>query len=130
MRRLRLISIVVVSSLLFTSIVYACSGLNSMPMGSVSAGAVSTAMDHSAMKRGPCSKQKLDICKSVRYQMVSLKASLSVTDVVVHLSTVLQSMPVEGPLLVNWIPTAGPPGVLFYPVFKLFFPFSSQVLRI
>jgi hypothetical protein len=92
---------------------------------------VSAAMDHSAMERGPCSKHATqDICKSVRYQMLSLKASSSVTDLVLHLSTILQSMPVEGPLLVNWIPTAGPPGVLFQPVFKLSFPFSNQVLRI
>ena len=125
MRHSRLIPILVISSLLFTSIVYACSGLASMPMSFVS-----SAMDHSAMERGPCSKHTQDICKSVRYQMLSLKASSSVTDIAVHLSTVLQSMPVEGPLLVNWIPAAGPPGVLFYPVSKLFFPFSSQILRI
>jgi hypothetical protein len=90
---------------------------------------VSAATDHSAMERGPCTKHKQDICKSVRYQMLSLKASSSVTDLVFDLSTVLQSMPVEAPLLVHLLPT-GPPGVLFHPVFKSSFPFSNQVLRI
>jgi hypothetical protein len=33
-------------------------------------------------------------------------------------------------LLVNGLPPAGPPGVLFQPVFKLSFPFFNQVLRI
>jgi hypothetical protein len=124
-RRSRLIPILVISSLLFTSIVYACSGLNSMSMSFVSA-----PTDHSAMERAPCTNHKQDICKSVRYQMLSLKASSSVTDLVLHLSTVLQSMYVEVPLLMNLPPAAGPPGVVFYPVLKFSFPFSSQVLRI
>jgi hypothetical protein len=124
-RRSRLIPIIVIFSLLFTSIVYACSGLNSMPMGSVTA-----AMDHSAMERGPCSNHKQDICKSVRYQMLSLKASIAVTEIVLHLSTVLQSMPVEIPLLLNSLPTAGPPGVFFHSIFRSPLLFSSQVLRI
>ena len=125
MRGSRFIPILVISSLLFTSIVYACSGLNSMPTSFVSA-----AMDHSAMEPGPCNKHKQDICKSVRYQMLSLKASSSVTDLVLHLSTVLQSMQVEAPLLMNLLSTAGPPGVVFRPVLKLSFPFSNLVLRI
>ena len=91
---------------------------------------VSAAMDHSAMEPGPCNKHKQDICKSVRYQMLSLKASSSVTDLVLHLSTVLQSMQVEAPLLMNLLSTAGPPGVVFRPVLKLAFPFSNLVLRI
>ena len=90
----------------------------------------SAAMDQSAMEGGPCSKHKEDMCKSVRYQMLSLKASSSVTDMVLHLSTVLQSMQVEDPVLANSLPTAGPPGILFHPVFRSSFPFSNQVLRI
>ena len=125
MRVSRLIPILVISSLLFTSIVYACSGLNSMPMSFVSA-----AMDHSTMEPGPCSKQKQDLCKSVRDQMLSLKASASVADIVLHLSAVLQSMHIEALLLINLLSTAGPPGVVFRPALKLSFPFSNQVLRI
>jgi hypothetical protein len=121
----RLIPILVISSLLFTSIVYACSGLRSVEMSFASA-----AMDQSAMERGPCSNHKQDICKSVRHQMLSLKASISVTEIVLHLSTVLQSMLVEIPLLLNSLPTAGPPGVFFHSVFRSPLLFSSQVLRI
>ena len=121
----RFIPIIVISSLLFTSIVYACSGLNSIPMRFMAA-----AMDHSGMERGPCSKHKQDICKSVRDQMISLKASSSVADIVLHLSTVLQSMQLDAPLLINLLSTAGPPGVVFRPVLKLSCPFSNQVLRI
>jgi hypothetical protein len=120
----RLIPLLVTFSLLFTSIVYACSGLRSVEMTS------SAAMDQSAMERGPCSKHKHDICKSVRYQMLSLKASISVTEIVLHLSTVLQSMPIEIPLLLNSLPTTGPPGVFFHSVFRSPLLFSSQVLRI
>jgi hypothetical protein len=121
----RLIPILVISSLLFTSIVYACSGLNSMPMSFVSA-----AMDHSAMEPGPCSKQKPDICKSVRDQMLSLKAPSSVTGIELHILMVLHCAHVDIPSLMNLLPEAGPPGVVFQPVFKLSFPFSNQVLRI
>jgi hypothetical protein len=121
----RLIPILVISSLLFTSIVYACSGLNSMPMSFVSA-----AMDHSGMEPGPCSKQKQDICKSVRDQMLSLKAPSSVTGIELHILMVLHSAYVDIPALMNLLPEAGPPGVVFQPVFKLSFPFSNQVLRI
>jgi hypothetical protein len=123
--RSRLFPILVISSLLFTSIVYACSGLRSVEMSFASA-----AMDQSAMERGPCSNHKQDICKSVRYQMLSLKASISVTEIVLHLSTGLQSMPVEIPLLPNSLLTAGPPGVFFHSVFRSPLLFSSQVLRI
>jgi hypothetical protein len=82
------------------------------------------------MERAPCTNHKQDICKSVRYQMLSLKASSSVTDLVLYLSTVLQSIQVEAPLLMNLPLAAGPPGSLFRPVFKSVVLFSSQVLRI
>jgi hypothetical protein len=62
--------------------------------------------------------------------MLSLKASSSVTDLVLHLSTVLQSIQVEAPLLMNLPLAAGPPGFLFSPALKLSFPSSNQVLRI
>jgi hypothetical protein len=91
---------------------------------------VSVAMDHSAMEPGPCSKQKQDICKSVRDQMLSVPPSSPLADIAFHISTVLQSMHVDAPLLINLLPAAGPPGVLFQPVSKLSFPFSNQVLRI
>lgn len=125
MRGSRLIPIFVIFSLLFTSIVYACSGLNSMPMGSVAA-----AMDHSSVERGPCSKHKLDICKSVRYQMLSLQPLSPPVDFVLYVWAILQAAHFEFPLWINFLPATGPPGLLWYPVTKLSFPFSSQVLRI
>jgi len=91
---------------------------------------VSAAMDHSEMEPGPCSKQKQDICKSVRDQMLSLKAPSSVTGIELHILTVFHSAHVDISPLMNLLSTAGPPGVLFRPVFKLSYPFSNQVLRI
>jgi len=121
----RFIPIIVISSLLFTSIVYACSGLNSMPMSFMSA-----AMDHSGMERGPCSKQKQDICKSVRDQMLSVPPSSPLADIAFHISTILQASHFDDLLLMKLLPAAGPPGVVFHPVLKLSCPFFNQVLRI
>jgi hypothetical protein len=121
----RFIPIIVISSLLFTSIVYACSGLNSMPMSFMSA-----AMDHSGMERGPCSKQKQDICKSVRDQMLSVPPSSPLADIAFHISTILQASHFDDLLLMKLLPAAGPPGVVFHPVLKLSCPFLNQVLRI
>jgi hypothetical protein len=121
----RLIPILVIASLLFTSIVYACSGLNSMPMGSVSA-----AMNHSAVERGPCTKHKLDICKSIRYQMLSLQPLPPPADELLYVWAIFQAAHFELPLSINFLPATGPPGLLWYPFSKLSVPFSSQVLRI
>ena len=124
MRGSRLIPILVTSSLLFTSIAYACSGLRSMEMNFAS-----TAIDDSAMERGPCNNHKHDICKFVRDQMLSVLPSSPLADIALHISTIVQAAHFEMPLLMNLLP-AGPPGVLFHPVFKSSFPFSNQVLRI
>src|SRR5262249_12369235 len=123
MRGSRLIPILVISSLLFTSIVYACSGLRSVEMSFTS-----LAMDTSATDRGPCSRHKQDICKSVRDQMISVGPSSPLADMVLHLSTILHTTHFEIPLLMNLIPTTGPPGLLWRPVSRLSFPFSNQVL--
>jgi hypothetical protein len=118
-------ALLVTGSLLFVSIVYACSGMASMQMGSMS-----SSIDSRAVERGPCSKHKQDICKSVRHKMLSLKAPSPVADIGLHVSTVLQSLHREVPLLVNLLPTAGPPGIAFHPILRFSFPFSKQVLRI
>jgi hypothetical protein len=121
----RLIAIFVISSLLFTSVVYACSGLNSMPIASMSA-----AMDHSAVERGPCNKHKLDICKSVRYQMLSLQPLSPPADALLYRWAIFQAAHFELPPSINFLPETGPPGFTWHPVSKLSFPFSNQVLRI
>lgn len=124
MRGSRLIPILVISSLIFTSIAYACSGLRSMEMNFAS-----TAIDNSAMERGPCNNHKHDICKFVRDQMLSVLPSSPLVEVALHISTIVQAAYFEMPFLIDLLPT-GPPGVLFNPVFKSSFPFSNQVLRI
>ncbi len=121
----QLISILVAFSLLFTAVVYACSGLRSMEMGSVSA-----AMDNSTKEPGPCSKHKQDICKSVRDQMLSVPPSSPLADIALHISTILQASHFDDLLLMKLLPATGPPGVVFHPVSKLSYPFSNQVLRI
>src|SRR5262249_10323927 len=96
-----LIALVVASSLLSVSVVYACSGHDFMPMSSMSG-----AMDDTAMERGPCDKHKQDICKSVRYRMLSVRAPLPVAEIALHVSAVLQSVDFHVPLLINLVPTA------------------------
>ena len=125
MRGSRLIPLLVAFAFLVVSIAHACPGQDSL----ISATSVSTAIDESGMGPDhPCRKPRQDICKSVRDQMLSLKASLPVTGIELHVLTVLHFGHVNIPPLMNLISTTGPPGVLFDPVFK--FPFSTQVLRI
>src|SRR5918999_2708115 len=124
-RRSRLIPLLVISSLLFTSVVYACSGLRLMHMSFTSA-----PMDHATMERGPCTKHKQDICKSVRYEMLSVRPSSPLAEVTLHSLTILQAAHVEMPCLTNLLPTTGPPGVVFQPGPKSSFTLSKQVLRI
>jgi hypothetical protein len=67
-------------SLLFNSVVYACSKLGSVSMAMAMHGP-SMPMDDGtnggAVERGPCADHKQDICKSVRDRMVSVQLSLS-----------------------------------------------------
>ena len=126
MRGLRLIPFFVAFLLLFVSVVHACPGQDLL----MSTTAVSASINESGMESDPCRKPKQDICKSVRDQMLSLKAQSSVTGIELRVSMVLHSAHVDIPPLMNLLSTTGPPGVLFHPVFKLSFPFSNQVLRI
>ena len=127
MRGSRLIPLLVAFALLVVSVAHACPGPDSlMPTTSVSA-----SIDESEMGSDhPCRKPKQDICKSVRDQMLSLKAPLSVTGIELRVLTVLHSAHVDIPPLMNLLSTTGPPGVLCHPVFKSSFPCSNQVLRI
>ena len=127
MRGSRLIPLLVAFSLLFISVVHACSGQDLLMSTNFRFRHPSM---NSGMESDPCRKPKQDICKSVRDQMLSLKAPSSVTGIELRVSTVLHSAHVDIPPLVNLLSTTGPPGVLFHPVFKSSFPFSNQVLRI
>ena len=126
MRGSRLIPLLVAFSLLFISVVHACSGQDLL----MSTTSVSGSINESGMESDPCRKPEQDICKSVRDQMLSLKAPLSVIGIEHRVLTVLHSAHVDIPPLVNLLSTTGPPGILFHPVFKSSLPFSNQVLRI
>lgn len=125
MRGSRLIPLLAVFSLLFTSVVYACSGQAFMSMSSMS-----STMDSTAMQRGPCGEHKQDICKSVRDQMLSIRASSPGANVTLHVSTVLHFPHVAIPLFMDSSSTAGPSGSPFYPVTKSSSFLFNQVLRI
>lgn len=123
--RFRLIPLLVISSLLVTSIVYACSGLALAQLTTMSA-----TMDHSATEGKPCNGHKQDICKSVRYQMLSVRPSLVVSEITIYLSATLYSVQYDVPLSTSLIRGVGPPGIIFPSASEVSFPFSTQVLRI
>jgi hypothetical protein len=126
MRGSRLIPLLVAFLLLFISVVHACPGQDLL----MSMTSVSASINESGMESDPCRKPMQDTCKSVRDQMLSLKAPSSVTGVELRVLTVLHSVHVDIAPLMNLLSTTGPPGVLLHPVFKSSFPFSNQVLRI
>jgi hypothetical protein len=134
LRGSRLISFLVAFSLLSTSIVYACPGLSLMAMTSsvamTSSMSMPPGMNDGVVKRGPCRDHKQDICKSVRDRMLSLRASSPVAEITLHTLAIPHVAQFDIPLLINLLPAAGPPGVLFQPVLKSAFAFSNQVLRI
>ncbi len=126
MRASRLIPLVVAFSLFLTSVVYACSGLSSMAMVSMS----SAGMDDGAMNQRPCNNHKQDFCKLVRDQMLSIQALSSRAEMAVHVATILQFTHIELPPTIDLFVMGAPPGSVSNPVFRFSFPFTSQVLRI
>ena len=76
-KQLSTITILVVTfSLLFVSVVYACSGLDSMQLAFHD-----SSMDGEKVERGPCSDHKQDICKSVRNRMITVQVSSSKAEI-------------------------------------------------
>src|SRR6266705_1941492 len=114
LRSSRLISFLIAFSLLSTSIVYACPGSNLMTM--TSSMLTSSGTRDGVVKRGPCRDHKQDICQSVRDRMRSVWASSPLANIALHVSVILHSAAVEVPLLMNLLPAARPPGILFHPV--------------
>jgi hypothetical protein len=121
-------------SLLFNSVVYACSKLGSLGMGMSMQGSsmVKTdGMSEKSVERGPCSQHKQDICISVRDRMISIQPTLSkVGD---HQQVTPALLPVnliEVPKHVVLSPTSVTWGIAFHSVFKLPLPLSFSVLRI
>ena len=118
-------ALVLIFLVLSVSIVYACSGLDTMRMAfhhsSMSAGTI---------ERGPCSEHKQDICSSVRQRLLSIQASATQPGVSLHSSTI----PQEATLGIFLGPKVSFGFLAFlasyHSSFKLSFPFSYRVLRI
>jgi len=117
-------ALLIVFAFLSVSITHACSGLTPMNL----------AVQQSPMNMGgsntpPCSKEKGDICQSVRDSILSVKPSISAA------SNPQQTLPplefsLESPTLLVSSPAARIIGVSFHPVFKLPLTVSYLVLRI
>jgi hypothetical protein len=126
-RRSRIIVLLLIFSLLFTSVVYACSGLSVMQTKLMSA-----SMDEGAVERGPCSKHRQDICKSVRERMLAIEpSSYKATDVQQPLILLLpHNLLINIPKLIAFSSSSVAWEVAFHAVFKLPLYLSSSVLRI
>ena len=122
-------------TLLFNSVVYACSNLGSLDMAMATHGrsmATTDGMNEKSVERGPCSQHKQDICKTVRDRMVSIQPSLS------NAGDYQQPAPLRLPLsLMIDVPKHIALSFLslmreiaFHPVFKLPLSLSFSVLRI
>ena len=127
-RRSSIIPLLLVFSLLFTSVVYACSGLSVMQTKLMSA-----SMDEGgAVERGPCSKHRQDICKSVRERMLSIQpSSYKAIDVQQPLILLLPHDPVINiPKLIAFSSSSVAWEIALHSVFKIPLYLSSSVLRI
>ena len=120
-----LLASTLIFSVLFTAIVYACSGLASMQMSSLDA-----SMDKGTVERGPCSEHKQDICKSVRYRMLSIQSSSYQAGTSLYVSTLPQDASMERFLLPDASHAYLPSAIVFNPLFKRSLIYSDLVLRI
>ena len=114
----------IVFAFLSVSIAHACSGLAPMNL----------AIQQSPMNMGggnnpPCSKEKADVCQSVRDSILSVKPSILAVDYLQQSVPPLQ-LSVESPTLLVSSPVAPIIRVSFHPVFKLPLTLSYLVLRI
>ena len=121
-------------SLLFNSVVYACSKLGSVGMAMAMHG-TSMPMDGTnggAVERGPCADHKQDICKSVRDRMVSVQPSPSKVEDYQQFAPLI--LPLNFVIAVPKHIAFRPPSVrweiAFHSVFKLPLSLSFSALRI
>ena len=114
---------IVAFAFVIVSIAHACSGLTP----------INLAVHQSPMNMGgsntPCSKEKGDICQSVRDSILSIKPSISAADNPQQTVSPLE-LSVERPTLLVSSPVAPVIGPAFHPVFKLPLTVSYLVLRI
>ncbi len=129
-----MIGSVLALSLLFNSVVYACSKLGSVGMAMAMHG-TSMPMDGTndgAVERGPCAEHKQDICKSVRDRMLSLQPSPSkVEDYQQWAPPILPlTFVIAIPKHIALRPSSLRWEIAFHSVFKLPLSLSFSVLRI
>ena len=122
-------------SLLFNSVVYACSKLGSLGMAmSMHASSMVTTdgMNEKSVERGPCSQHKQDICKSVRDRMLSVQPSPSkVEDYQQFAPPILPlNFVIAVPKHIAFRPPSVRWEIAFHSVFKLRLSLSFSVLRI
>lgn len=120
-----LLASILIFSVLFTAIVYACSGLDPMRMAFHHG-----SMDGGTVERGPCSEHKQDICKSVRYRILSIQASASQPAVPPQSSTVPLASSVDTPVPMDILAASLRSPTSFHPFFKIPLTYSYLVLRI
>ena len=118
-------AIVLIFALLFVSVGYACSGLDPMRMAFHD-----SSMNTGAVERGPCSEQKQDLCKSVRYRILSIQASASQPAVPSHDSTVPLASSVDTPVPMDILAASLRSPTSLHPFFKIPLTYSYLVLRI
>ena len=121
-------------SLLFNSVVYACSKLDSLGMAmTVHGSSMSTTdgMNEKSVERGPCSQHKQDICKTVRDRMISIQPSLAKADYQEPAPLLLPlSLTIDIPKHIAFRPPSLTWDIAFHSVFKLPLSLSFSVLRI
>ena len=115
---------IVVFLFVVVSIAHACSGLAPIEMSFQQ-----SPMNTGADDKPPCSKEKEDICKSVRDSLLSVKPSILAPDDPQQTAAPLE-LAVKSPTRPVSVPVAPLPGVAFHPVFKLPLIVSYLVLRI
>ena len=127
-----IIGSILVITLLFNSVVYACSKAGMvMAMHGMSM-AMADGMGEKSVERGPCAQHKQDICKSVRDRLLSIQSSPSKAGD--YQPLVLLTLPlnvdIDIPDHTRSLPASPEWAIAYHSVFKLPLPLSFSVLRI
>ena len=123
----RFAALLVLFSVLSVTIVHACSGLDSVRMASLH-----SASDDATMAGQPCDQMKHDddLCKSIRYRMLSIQAEAAPNSLTLLPSTLPSAISVEDLLPLTPL-LAAPPGAAPVDSLSRHLPrFSHIVLRI
>jgi len=123
-----LLATTLIFSVLFTAIVYACSGLASMQMSSLHASHAS--MDGGMGDKSPCGERKQDICQSVRQLMLSIQTSPSQAEGSLRGLNIPLALPHDIPMPSEISTASAQLTKALYPLFKIPLTYSYLVLRI